>query len=262
MTIPREQIERAHIDTLRARQAVAIADDPDSTREKQRHSPHEHLQKTVLGYYESLRSYLVSQPEGKRYYNGAAPDDFDEQGYGVLRRWVREEEVSIDDLPDIPDDVQVLTDEQFYEGAISKQLRDDELLVPPCKIETTDDGRVVRARIAEYQTGLHHLDTLYSRREAVETDTSPAGFAIGMQGASLFGGDDRDDDGEEMRVVLQPLELLMNAARELDRAAAELDLLAQTKESDLKPYMRDFDAANGQSDAEVSQTEVSGTPDM
>lgn len=261
MTLPRETIERNHLDTLLARQKVAIADDPDEPPTDDRgrstgSTPHELLQKSVSGYYECLRSYLVSSPEGRRYYAGQPPKEPGDLGYGVLQRWVKKREVPTDDLPTPPEDV--LDEREFYGTAIEEKLPDRETLLPPVKIEPADGQRIVHARIAEHKTGLYHLDNLYDNRETVEIEDDDTKFGHG----SFFVDRDDDEDTTEKRVVLEPLEFLMNAARELDRAASELDLLAETRESDMKPYMRDFDSSGSETSAAVSQAEISGSPDM
>jgi len=255
VTLARENIELAHTQALKARQDVSIADVPDAPDgvggPRDDTSPHERLQKAVTLYYEAIRSYLVSTPEGQRYFSGQAPDSMGEQGYGVLRWWTREKEVSLEELPDKPDDVPSLKEKQFYEDAIAEFLRDNELLLRPIILKTRDGDRVAQAKIMELQLGLKHLDEIYDRR--VEETVEPNGDS--------FMAYQRVEE-TVTRVELQDLDLLMNAARELDRAAAELDLLADTKESDMKPYMRDFDTSNGEVSADISEAEITGSPDM
>jgi len=266
MNAPTKAIEEAHLAALRARRDVGIADDPDAPRRDSKgqpvgRPPHEELQRAVASYYEALRSYLVSTPEGLRFYQGQAPDNPDELGYGVLERRTRTLSDPIEDFPDPPEDVTTLETEKFYEDVVEELLRDNQVLLRPVNIETDDDQKVVRARIEECKTGLSHLDSMYSQRETIEPE-KPSGF-MKRSGGSFFGRSGSQEDNKQKRVILQPLELLMNAARELDRAASELDLLAETKDSDVKPYMRDFDASrNGEAEAELSKTELSGSPDM
>lgn len=256
MTLARENIELAHTKALKARQDVSIADVPDAPDgvggPRDDTSPHERLQKAVTLYYEAIRSYLVSTPEGQRYFSGQAPDSMGEQGYGVLRWWTREKEVSLEELPDKPDDVPSLKEKQFYGDAIEEFLRDNELLLRPIMIEERDGERVAQAKIMELQVGLKHLDEIYDQRveETVEPNDGDSFMACEREEETVT------------RVELQDLDLLMNAARELDRAAAELDLLADAKESDMKPYMRDFDASNGEASANISDAEITGSPDM
>jgi len=256
VTLARENIELAHTKALKARQDVSIADVPDAPDgvggPRDDTSPHERLQKAVTLYYEAIRSYLVSTPEGQRYFSGQAPDSMGEQGYGVLRWWTREKEVSLEELPDKPDDVPSLKEKQFYEDATAEFLRDNELLLRPIILKTRDGDRVAQAKIMELQLGLKHLDEIYDRRLRRRSNrTVTASWPTSALRRR-----------SHARVELQDLDLLMNAARELDRAAAELDLLADTKESDMKPYMRDFDTSNGEVSADISDAEITGSPDM
>jgi len=260
VSVPKQAIEEAHLETLRARQVVAVADDPDKPPNGGGTTPHEKLQRSVSLYYESLRSYLISSPEGKRFFHGEAPDTPDEQGYGVLRRRGRDETVPLDDLGDPPEDIPDIALPEFYEGEIADLLRDGEVLDRPVSFDTADGQRVAEIRVFTYKTGLRHLDTMFQRREVVEKP-QPTGFVVGIEGDFFGGRGDEDDD--ELRVVLQPLELLMNAARELDRAASDLDLLAETGGSDPKPFMSGFDASsNGHAESDLTQTDVGGSPDI
>jgi hypothetical protein len=265
-TLSNRAIEEAHIRLLQSRQEVAVADDPDEPpRDRQGRprgpSPHESLQKDVSLYYEALRSALVSSPEGRRYFYGEAPDGPDEQGYGVLQRQRSEEVIELARLPDPPENAPDIEVEKHYEEAIEEIIRDDEVLLRPVAFDTDDNGEhIAIARIERHRTGLKLLDQIYSQRETVEVDDEKTGFLKGAD--SGFLGNDLNGKQTEQRVVLQPLELLMNAARELDRAAAELDLLAETKESDMTPYMKGFDTSNGEVEGEVSRAELNGSPDM
>lgn len=263
--LPNRAIEEAHMRLLQSRQQVSVADDPsepprDGQGRSRGESPHERLQKDVSLYYEALRAALVSSPEGVRYYRGQAPDDPDEQGYGVLQRRRREEVIRLDRLPDPPEGVTEIEVEQHYEEAIDDLLRDEEVLLRPVAFDTEDGEPVAYARVEEYRTGLQLLDDIYSQREEVEVEDERGGFLEGTAGG--FMGDEQRGPQTEQRVVLQPLDLLMNAARELDRAAAELDLLAETKDSDMTPYMKNFDTSNGEVEGEVSRAELNGSPDM
>jgi hypothetical protein len=148
---------------------------------------------------------------------------------------------------------------EFYEDAVAELLREAEVLDRPVAFEEEDGVAVAKARVITYKTGLRHLDSIYDQREAVE-QKKPDGFMRGA-GGGFFA--ESGDEPEELRVVLQPLEFLMNAARELDRAASDLDLLAETGASEPKPFMSDFDASkNGHAKANLTQADVGGSPDI
>jgi len=161
VSVPKQAIEEAHLETLRARQVVAVADDPDKPPNGGGTTPHEKLQRAVSLYYESLRSYLVSSPEGRQYFEGEAPDTPDEQGYGVLRRRGRDETIPLADLDDPPEDLPEIGLAEYYEEAIAGLLRDTEALDRPVRFDTADGERVAEARVVVYKTGLRHLDTMF-----------------------------------------------------------------------------------------------------
>lgn len=256
-----EGIQIAHQRTIRARQRVAVTDEPGAPRVAQDGragaSPHELLQRAVAMFYETLRSHLVETPEGRRYFYGEVPDAPDEEGYGVVRRTLADETYGVDDLPAAPpEDATPRERKAHVEDILEEFAREHELFVPPARFETDADGTpVVTATYAVYETGLRRFDDLFDRRVEVEKDPA-SGF---MKGAR-----DRQKTTEpETRIELEDLDVLVRGARELDRAGRELGLLAEAEESDLKPHMRDFDmSSNGETPADVAHAEVSGSPDV
>jgi len=258
--ITNREIEELHHATVQARQKVATVDDPDQERTDAdgnvtAPSPRELLQRTVSGYFEALRSSLVSTPEGEKYYYGEAPDSADDLGYGVLERRQDEKLVELSNLPDPGGNMPSISKEQHYEDAIASLLPEGQNLLRPVEYITDREEPAAYALVEEYRTGLRILDDLYRQRREVQVD----------QNGSKYGGDlmaaERGREPEtQTKLELLPLPLLMNAARELDRAASELDLLAETGESNLKPYMSDY--SNGTNNGEVGQAEITGTPDV
>jgi hypothetical protein len=258
---------------LDARQRVAVVDDPEAEEtgpngEAVAPSAKEELQKAVALYYETLRSYLVSSPEGRRFFEGEVPEDADDLGRGVLGIRVREEAIDLPRLPEPPEDATDIELKQHFEDAIADLLREDELLAPPIDFDFEAEPPVAYAGVRSFRVGLRHLDDIHDDRVVVEKEESGGrrGFMNGMPSADggFMKGSRSSSRGPETetKLQLQPLPLLMRAARELDRAAAELDLLAETEESDLQPYMRDFDATNGHATSEVTDVEISGSPEV
>lgn len=255
----------AHHETIKARQAVAVVDDPNdpAAGPQPGRSPHEQLQHAVAAFYEVIRAHLVETPEGQRYFHGEIPDDPTEEGYGVLAREEQIEEIALEDLAEPPEDVSRREALNHYEAELAELEREGERFAPPANFYEADGGTpVVEARFITYKAGLRRLDDLFDQRVEVKIDDERGPLGTRSSGNGFFPGRDREADSTEIQLQLRPLRELINAARELDRAGSELDLLAETKESELKPHMREFDASNGETPTDVAHAEVSGSPDV
>lgn len=251
-------IEEYHAATVEARGLIATVHDPEEPAKEGQPSPKEKLQRVVARYYAELRSALLSSREGRRYYFGEPPEESDDLGYGVIERRTVERTVLLENLPAPPENMPSIKREQFYAEAVDEMLRDNRVLIPPLEFVKDREKPAAICNIEEYRTGLRVLDKLYKNRVEVETDDDSGKYANGSFMEHIVA----DGPETEQRLELAPLEILVNAARELDRAAQDLGLLAETRESDSKPYMGDFTTSDGEPSGEVDAVELNGAPEV
>lgn len=258
----------AHHQTIEARQAVAVADDPDDPAAGPPNvprSPHEQLQHAVAAFYEVMRAHLVESPEGKRFFRGKLPDGPSDEGYGILARREHTEEIPLSDLPEPPEEANDREAMHHYQEALVDLERDGERFLPPANFFKDDDGTpTAEARYVTFTAGLKHLDDLFDQRVEVRVKEQSGPFGTRSAGNGFFPARERQraENNTEIHLQLRPLRELINAARELDRAGRELDLLAETSESSMTPYMRDFDTSAGEPQATTATAELNGSPDM